>query len=181
MTDSTFHTAEEERRVVVLAALPDVPFDGWSGTTLQKAALRCGFAAGYEEVLFPQGVVEAILLHSAIADTEMLAHMREAELLAMKTTARVRAALLGRLQSQQQNREAIRKGLAVLALPQNAAAGAKALFATVDAVWREVGDRSTDFNYYSKRGLLAGVYASTLLFWLDDESDGQVETAAFFG
>ena len=77
------------------------------------------------------------------------------------------------------HREAVRRGLTFLSLPQNAGLALKILYDSVDEIWRAIGDRSTDYNFYSKRLLLAGVYSATLLYWLDDRSDGQQDTKAF--
>ena len=81
--------------------------------------------------------------------------------------------------SQREIEQAVRRALSYLALPRNAALGAKCLYRTVDAIWYAAGDTSTDYNFYTKRLLLAGVYASTLLFWLNDTSEGRAETWAF--
>jgi ubiquinone biosynthesis protein COQ9 len=70
--------------------------------------------------------------------------------------------------------------LSVLALPQNTALGLKLLYETVDCMWHAAGDTATDWNFYTKRGLLAGVYSATVLYWLDDRSPGSTETRAFF-
>jgi ubiquinone biosynthesis protein COQ9 len=77
------------------------------------------------------------------------------------------------------HKEAARRASAFLALPQNAALAAKLLFRSVDAMWRAAGDKTSDFNYYTKRALLAGVYGSTLLYWLSDASEGSAETWTF--
>src|SRR5439155_1933247 len=76
-------------------------------------------------------------------------------------------------------REAVRRGLSILALPQNALLGLRLLYDTVDAIWHGVGDDSTDFSFYTKRASLAGIYAATVLFWLDDRSPGFADTQAF--
>jgi ubiquinone biosynthesis protein COQ9 len=84
-----------------------------------------------------------------------------------------------RLEQLAPHREAVRRALSYLALPQNAALGAKCLYRTVDAIWYAAGDTATDYNFYTKRLLLAGVYSSTVLFWLNDKSEGYAETWAF--
>ena len=88
-------------------------------------------------------------------------------------------AVRSRLERVQPHREAVRRGLAALALPQNTPLALKSLYRTVDAVWYGIGDTSTDWNFYSKRAILAGVYGATLLYWLDDRSEGQARTWDF--
>jgi ubiquinone biosynthesis protein COQ9 len=97
----------------------------------------------------------------------------------MKVRERIATAVRLRLEQNLGEREAIRKGLTFLALPQHATLATKLLYRTVDAMWLAAGDRSTDYNFYTKRLLLAGVYSSTLLVWLDDQSDGLEKTWAF--
>jgi ubiquinone biosynthesis protein COQ9 len=77
------------------------------------------------------------------------------------------------------DREIVRRGAALFALPQNAATGAALIWGTADAIWTALGDSSDDINWYSKRATLAAVYSATVLYWLGDESDGQAETWAF--
>jgi ubiquinone biosynthesis protein COQ9 len=84
-----------------------------------------------------------------------------------------------RLEANFRNREAIRTALTALLMPQNAGLAARLLYKTVDAIWYAIGDRSTDFNFYTKRGLLAGVYTATLFYWLNDKSEGAAATWTF--
>ena len=84
-----------------------------------------------------------------------------------------------RLEQLSPHREAVRRALALQMLPGRAPNAIIGLYRTVDAVWRAAGDDSTDFNYYSKRAILAAVYSTTLLRWLDDQSDDCAETWAF--
>jgi ubiquinone biosynthesis protein COQ9 len=109
----------------------------------------------------------------------MMAAMEEANVAAMRTRDRVAFAVRVRLEANTAHREAIRRALAILALPTNAPVSIAALYRTVDAVWYGAGDTSVDFNFYTKRGLLAGVYMATLVHWLDDASEGQEKTWTF--
>jgi ubiquinone biosynthesis protein COQ9 len=45
----------------------------------------------------------------------------------------------------------------------------------VDAMWRAAGDTATDFNFYTKRGILAGVYGATAMRWFTTEDEKQVD------
>ena len=77
------------------------------------------------------------------------------------------------------HKEALRRALAILAMPQNAMAGAKLAWRAADRMWRIAGDTSTDFNHYSKRGILSALYTSTMLVFLDDDSEGMAGTRGF--
>jgi ubiquinone biosynthesis protein COQ9 len=164
---------------LLLAALPDIPFDGWNRGTIEAAGRRLGLDAAAVAELFPGGVRDAVALFSGWADRQMLKALAGRDLSAMKVRERVATAVRARLEVLAPHREAVRRALTVLALPQSMPLGLKLLYDTVDAIWYAAGDTATDFNFYTKRGLLAGVYAATTLYWLDDRSAGTEETHAF--
>ncbi len=161
------------------ATLPNVLFDGWSRKGLVMGAEMAGLQEGDVDLVFPRGARDAIAHWLYRADREMSAALEAADLDKMKIRAKVAFGVRTRLEQVAPHKEAVRRALGLLALPGNAALGTRALYRTVDAIWYACGDRSTDFNFYSKRGLLAAVYSSTLLYWLDDESDGHEATWAF--
>jgi ubiquinone biosynthesis protein COQ9 len=170
---------EETRRRLLEAALPHVPFDGWTGTALLAGAREIGLSPAEAANAFPGGPVEMLELMSLEADHRMLQALETEDLSSRKVRERVTLAVRRRLELYARDREAIRRGLAVLALPQNAPLALRLLYRTVDAIWYAAGDTATDFNFYTKRALLAGVYGTTLLTWLDDRSPEQEETWAF--
>jgi ubiquinone biosynthesis protein COQ9 len=164
---------------LLLSVLPDVPFDGWTQATIEAAARRLDLDAAAVASLFPRGVRDIVALFSRWADRRMLEALAGRELAAMKVRDRVTTALRARLEALAPHREAVRRALAVLALPQNLGLGLRLLYETVDAIWYAAGDTATDFNFYTKRALLGSVYAATTLFWLEDRSPGMEETHAF--
>ncbi len=168
-----------ERDALIRAALPNVPFDGWSAKTLKAAAIAAGLGEGAAVRLFPGGAKDAVAHFQDLADRLMLEDFAAVDLAALKVRARVTLAVRTRLERWTPYREAVRRALALSPLPQFAGGSLRGWCKTVDAIWRVCGDRSTDFNFYTKRGLLAGVYASTLLFWLDDRSENCAATWAF--
>jgi ubiquinone biosynthesis protein COQ9 len=171
---------EQERRwALIEAVLPDVPFDGWSRGAIAAAAKRLGWDEADLAALFPRGPRDVVAGFSRWADQRMLAALAGQNLEAMTLRERIAAALGARLALLEPHREAVRRALALLALPQHAPLGLRLLYDTVDAVWRAAGDTATDFSFYTKRGLLAGVLATTTLYWLDDRSPGGAETQAF--
>ncbi len=173
----------EEREALLRAALPHVAFDGWNSTALRAGAAEAGMPPEDVARLFPGGAGEAVRLFSTGADRRMTARM--AELMAnggldgLGVSARVAMAIRFRIEALEPDREAARRAAGHFALPQNAAAGMGCLARTVNAIWRAAGDRSTDFSYYTKRATLAGIYGATLLYWLDDASEGSEQSWAF--
>jgi ubiquinone biosynthesis protein COQ9 len=169
---------EARRAALIEAMLPDVPFDGWS-LAAAAAARRLGWEEADLAALFPRGQRDIVAAFSHWADRRMLAALAGRNLPAMKVRERVAAACWARLTLLEPYREAVRRALSLLSLPHYAGLGLRLLYDTVDAVWYAAGDTATDFNFYSKRGLLAAVYAATTLYWLDDRSPGSVDTQAF--
>jgi ubiquinone biosynthesis protein COQ9 len=117
--------------------------------------------------------------HSQLADRRMVEAFEQADKTGLKLREKVALAIRSRLEANVAHREAIRRALALLALPIQAGLAARCLYRTVDAIWYALGDRSTDYNFYTKRGLLAGVYSTTQLYWLNDKSADCKETWAF--
>ena len=167
------------RREILAAALRHVPFDGWSQAALRQAAIDAGHAATMALRVFPGGPVEVVDFWCAEADRAMVAAMEERNAAAMKVRERVGLAVRLRLEPLTPHREAVRRGLGLLALPFNAGVALKTLWRTLDAIWYAAGDTATDFNFYTKRGLLAGVFSATLVYWLDDKSEGQADSWTF--
>ncbi len=169
----------EIREKLLLATLAHVPFDGWSDAAIRAGAEDAGLAPAEALNAFPGGPAEALAVFSDWADRQMLARLEKTDLAALKVRERVAAGVRLRLEALTLHKEAVRRGLSFLALPPNAGRALKSLHRTVDAIWTLAGDRSSDYNYYTKRLLLAGVLSSTTLFWLNDRSEGHAQTWAF--
>ena len=166
------------RETLMLAALGHVPFDGWTNTALAAGAKDSGIPAEDVARLFPAGAADAIALFSAWADARMVEAMRNADP-GFRLSERVALGVRARLAALAPHREAARRAATYLALPMHAPLALRLLYRTVDAIWREAGDRAADFSYYTKRAILAGVYAATLLHWFDDRSQDFAATWAF--
>jgi ubiquinone biosynthesis protein COQ9 len=161
------------------AVAAEAAFEGWSRAALQAAARRLDLPAGEADRLFPGGPIQVLTHLSERADFRTVQDMEREGVAALKIRDRIRSAVRIRLERHAGQREAVRRALAVLALPFNAGLALKLLYRTVDAMWYAAGDTSTDFNFYTKRATLAGVYSSTLLYWLNDRSEGSSATWAF--
>ena len=161
------------------AVVAEAAFEGWTRTALTAAGRQLELSAGEVDRLFPGGPIQVLTHVSELADRRTVRDMEAEGVLALKIRDRIKAAVRLRLERHAGNREAARRALAVLSLPFNAGLGLKLLYKTVDALWYAAGDTSTDFNFYTKRATLAGVYSSTLLYWLNDRSPGAAETWSF--
>jgi ubiquinone biosynthesis protein COQ9 len=170
---------EDQRDRLLEAALVHVPFDGWSRRSLFAGARDLGVEPGLARRLFPRGGDDLLAQLERWADRRMLARIDPDALAAMRIRERIATLVRARLEVLAPHREAMRRAVAARLLPSNAMAGCTSLWRTVDLMWSVAGDKADDYNYYSKRSLLAAVLTSTFLFWLEDRSDGFGDSWAF--
>lgn len=163
---------------LVTAMLPHVAFDGWSAAALAAAADDCGMDRALAERLLPTGAA-AVVHFVHMADRAMAADVEAAGLEGRGIGERVFLAVKLRLERWGEHREAVRRAASLLALPTNLTTAARLTWETSGAVWAAAGDRSHDFSWYTRRATLAAVYSATLLYWLDDESEGAGDTWSF--
>jgi ubiquinone biosynthesis protein COQ9 len=178
MTETTDH-AEGPKARLVEAALMHVPFDGWSEASFKAAAGDAGLTLAEARAICPRGAVDLALAFHAQGDAAMVAKLAETDLTALRYSDRVAFAIRTRLELVEHDKEAVRRGVTLFALPMHAADGARALWQTADAIWTALGDTSDDLNWYTKRATLSGVYSSTVLYWLGDQSMDHAATWAF--
>lgn len=164
---------------IIAHALPLIPFEGWSMAVLQKAAAEAGYKKTDAIRVFPGGAIDAVDAFLHHADEDMVRTLQGYHLETMKIRERIATAVRLRLEALTPHREAVRRAMAMQMLPFYCHHGIKSLYRTVDAIWYAIGDTSTDFNFYTKRLLLTGVYSATLLHWLDDNSPGHEHSWAF--
>lgn len=160
------------------AALPHVPFDGWSDVTFRAACADAGVAEPLARVHCPRGAVDLALAAHALGDAELRRRLAAADLSALRFRDRVTEAVMLRLDAAG-DREVVRRATALFALPHLAADGARAIWQTADTIWTALGDTSADLNWYSKRAILSGIYGSAVLYWLGDDTPDLSATRAF--
>lgn len=170
-------TPEAAKARILQAALPHVAFDGWSAATLVAAMTDSGVAPGLAQALFPRGGIDLAVAYHRAGDTAMAEALAERDLSGLRFRDRVALAI--RLRLELADKEAVRRGSTLFALPQHAAEGANLLWGTADAIWTALGDSSRDVNWYSKRASLSAVHAATVLYWLGDTSDDHTATWEF--
>ena len=181
MTDSPFAdaTLDEIRIGLAPAIAANAGFDGWGDAARNLAADTAEVDRDVARLAFPNGAVDMIAAWFAAIDTAMLERVPVDQLAKMKIRERITALVEARLAETAPNREALRRALAILALPQNALRGAKLGWHAADVMWRAAGDTATDYNHYTKRAILAAVYGATVTVFLDDESEDHAVTGAF--
>jgi ubiquinone biosynthesis protein COQ9 len=176
MIDPPERTPEQD--AALEAMLPNVPFDGWTYRALRTGLASIDVPREEAELLFPGGVADMIEAFCDWADRRMAQAAAE-QLGELKLPERVRAVIALRLAQNRPYKEAVRRAVAVLALPRHVRLAATCTARTVDAIWHAAGDRSTDFTWYTKRAILTAAYTATLLYWLRDSSEDDAATLAF--
>lgn len=172
---------ESVRVQILAAALPNVPFDGWNIALLRNASDEAGIDRETQRRAFPAGVADLVTYWCDVCDAEMVTRLSASDLAALKIREKITLAVRTRLEVMTKDRIAARRGLSFFASPLHAVGGAGSLYNTVDAIWRAIGDTSSDFNFYTKRATLAGVYSATLVYWISDDSEGFRKTWEFLG
>ena len=170
---------ETIRLKLALAVGEHAAFDGWTQKAVDAAAGQLDIDRAQARIAFPKRQAEMVDAYIQGVDAAMEAKFTPEVIAVMKVRDRIRSLIWFRLETMAPAREAVRTALSILAMPQNVGLGARLGWRSADLMWRIAGDTSTDFNHYTKRMTLGAVYASTLLAWLDDDSDQWSDTAAF--
>ncbi|WP_443026615.1 COQ9 family protein [Sphingomonas sp. IC-11] len=179
MTDTADFTLDEIRVLLAPAIAENAAFDGWAPAARDMAADMNGVDRDVAALAFQGGPVDMIDAWFASIDAAMTELLPPQQLAAMKIRQRITALVEARLMATAPHREALRRALAILAMPQNVGTAARLGWRSVDAMWRAAGDTATDYNHYTKRAMLFAVYGATVTVFLDDESEGHADTRAF--
>jgi ubiquinone biosynthesis protein COQ9 len=164
---------------LALAVGENAVFDGWSRQAVDSAAAQLGVDSAQARLAIPKTQAGMIDVYIQEVDRALEAYFTPERLAGLKIREKIRALVWRRLEIMSPAREAVRRALAILAMPQNLPQALRISWRSADTMWRIAGDTSTDFNHYTKRITLGGVYSSTMLVWLDDQSEGWSETADF--
>lgn len=172
-------TLDEVRALLAPDIAANAAFDGWGEEALHYAADANGVDRDVARLAFAGGATAMIDAWFAAIDTGMDAALPDEALAKMKIRERITSLVEARLAFVAPHRDALRRALAILALPTNVAVASRLGWRTVDHIWRRAGDTAADYNHYTKRGILLGVYGATVTVFLDDDSEGWAETRVF--
>lgn len=172
-------TPDEWRHDILDAVILHVPSDGWSEKSLAGALKELKLDPGIARLAFPDGIREIVEAYLKRLDKDMMAALDAIDPTSLPIRQRIASAVRTRLELHQDQRPLVERTVAYLALPFHADLSLCGLWRTSDLIWRWAGDTATDYNHYSKRAILSAVYSSTLLYWLNDESEGAEATWGF--
>ncbi len=160
------------------AALSHVVFDGWGPEAYRAAVADSEIDPALADALFPRGALDLAIAFHRRGDARMRQRLGEMDLEGLRFRDRIAAAVRTRLEVVE-DKEAVRRGATLFALPQHAGEGSALIWGTADAIWTTLGDTAQDVNWYSKRATLSAVYSATVLYWLGDDSAGHQDSWAF--
>ena len=170
----------DELRLALAPAIADAAiFDGWTDEAVTMAAQQMGADVDVARLASKGGPIDMVFAWIEAVDIAMAAAFPEDVVAPMKIRERIRALVQFRLDAVAGQEEALRRALAIMAMPQNVAQSTKRGWRTADMMWRLAGDTATDYNHYTKRAILASIYGATLAVFVDDTSEGKAETRAF--
>ena len=174
------HEISETLKAEILqAALADLAFEGFTDAVVEKAGQSAGIDPSEVALAFPRGGIDLAIYFVRDGVAKMEAKLATLDIESMKIRKRIKTAIQIRLEVDTDNKEIARRAFNMLALPGNAKDASICLAHTVGVMWRSTGDKSTDFNFYTKRATLAAVYSATRLFWLNDDSTDAQDSWAF--
>lgn len=179
MSDTDDLTLDEIRALLAPILPRHAAFDGWRPQAVAMAAQEQGIDGDVAQLAFADGAVGMIDAWFASIDAAMLDALPAEQLSALSIRRRIIVLVEARLDLLAPDREALRRALAVLAMPGNVVHAGKLGWRAADAMWRAAGDTATDLNHYTKRMTLSAVYASTLLVFVNDDSDDHADSRAF--
>ena len=163
---------------LMLAALPNVAFDGWSNSTFVAACREADISERKARLVCPRGALDLAVAFHKWGDEQFEISFKKKRISKLKVREKIKKAVELRIKLAS-DKEAVRRGVALFALPVYAFEGSRLIWDTADLIWELIGDNSEDYNWYSKRTILSAVYASTVLYWLGDDSEGNKETWHF--
>ena len=183
MTDTSIAPADMTLDELRLALAPEIAeaavFDGWSDAALESAASFAGVDLDVARLAFPDGAMGMTAAWIEHVDAEMRKALPKDDLAQLPIRERIRSLVQFRLQMLEGKEEAVRRALAIQAMPQNLPRTLKIAWNSADEMWRLAGDTATDYNHYTKRTILAGIYSATIAVFIEDESVGKADTKAF--
>ena len=163
---------------LMVTALPNVAFDGWSNSTFVAACREVDISERKARLFCPRGALDLAIAFHKWGDDQFETAFTKKKISELKVREKIRKAVELRIKLAS-DKEAVRRGVVLFALPIYAFEGSRLIWDTADLIWESIGDNSEDYNWYSKRAILSGVYASTVLYWLGDNSEGSEETWHF--
>ena len=127
------------------------------------------------ELLFPEGNVDLIKFALKKLNSELEEYCKKIDLIRLPTHKRIRKVLLSKIFLMNKDKRFYRNIFLNLLIPKRYFSLPKQLYKSVDQIWFISGDSSVDFNFYTKRLILAGIYSRIMLFFFNNDNQVDLE------
>lgn len=164
--------SDQFRERLLDAMLEIAAESGWTMAALDRAAQKAGLSEGQVLLATPHGVTDLLDALGQRAAKAAGHRLRADDVTAMKVRARVREGVKAWLAALDPHKAAVKRAGGT---PANLFTGPKGLWAASDAIWSALGDKSTDFNWYTKRTTLSAVLGSTLAAWMGTDDEAEID------
>lgn len=164
---------------IIEAVLPEIAFDGWTWRCVQAAAVKAGYDKDMADAVFPSGLCDVLAHFSDWIDRQMMGQLEDIDPDSLRIRDRIHEAVMTRIEVLEPYKDALQQAMAYWSLPHRVPRAGKVMWRTADRIWNWAGDTATDYNHYTKRGLLCGVMSSTILAWVNDSSNDMEAVEAF--
>jgi ubiquinone biosynthesis protein COQ9 len=172
----------ENKQKIISKFIELLQFEGWSNNTLEKAAKECGFDSGYLSIIYPGGISEFTNEFITECNDAALKVALDDNFAKLRTTQKVEEIIYRRIGTYHNvlgSIDNVRKFVGYCGNPVNVPGSLRNIYSFSSDVWYLLGDKSTDFNYYTKRISLSAIYTKCMLYSLSDKSDNLTQTKKY--
>ena len=170
---------KDKRQRILNEALKLVPFNGWTSDTLLNSVKAANLDENYAKILFDGDVAKLVEFFINTIENKATSLIDKKYLDTLSVRNRVAYCVKTYLEAANIYKPSIRKTVAFYVSPIRFFDSFKSLWKIADEIWYASGDKSTDYNHYTKRAILSALYSSTLLYWINDKSDNHINSWAF--
>ena len=154
-----------------------VSIDGWSENILVKLVSK-NIDRSELAYFFPNGYKDIFKFSLDEINNSLEITISKTNIINLPLNKRIKKILMTRIEILNKDKKFYNKTFNHLLLPQNTKILKKNLYKSVDTMWYLAGDNSTDFNFYTKRLILSGIYVSTLLIFFNkniEEAENNID------
>ena len=165
----------KKRLEVLKCAKIFVSEKGLTKNSLENISKRYGLDINETEILFPEGNIDLIKFTLEQLNKELEEYCKKIDLRRLPGHKRIKKVLLSKIFLMNKNKLFYRNIFLNLLIPKKNCSLSSQLYNSVDQIWFIAGDSSTDFNFYTKRLILSGIYSRVILFFFNNNNQEELE------
>ena len=140
----------------------------WDEKSLSLISKKTNISANEINLLFPNAFFDLIIFSLDQINIELERKFQTYNILRFPLHLRIKKILMHKFNLMNKNKKFYNKIFFNLLLPSKNQFKLKQLYKSVDIIWYIAADNSTDFNFYTKRMILAGIYIRLMLFFFNN-------------